>query len=147
DAVVKVFQMALQVRDPKKVHFALLGMYKRTEQHKLADELLEKINKKFKHSCKVWLRRIQRVLKQNEDLVQNASRVPKKNRLVECADAMSKTTGLENSGIVDLQRQLMRGLIENVIAIVKGLAPEEFAARNNLVQARHRIQALPNGAA
>nr|GFC43741.1 rRNA biogenesis protein RRP5 [Tanacetum cinerariifolium] len=46
-------------------------MYERTEQHKLADELLEKMIKKFKHSCKVWLRRIQRVLKQNEDLVQS----------------------------------------------------------------------------
>ncbi|XP_024994090.1 rRNA biogenesis protein RRP5 isoform X6 [Cynara cardunculus var. scolymus] len=71
DAVLKVFQRALQYCDPKKVHFALLGMYERTEQHKLADELLEKMIKKFKHSCKVWLRRIQRVLKQKEDLVQS----------------------------------------------------------------------------
>ncbi|PWA41653.1 Nucleic acid-binding, OB-fold [Artemisia annua] len=71
DAIVKVFQRALQVCDPKKVHFALLGMYERTEQHKLADELLEKMIKKFKHSCKVWLRRIQRVLKQNNDLVRS----------------------------------------------------------------------------
>ncbi|KAJ9541321.1 hypothetical protein OSB04_027827, partial [Centaurea solstitialis] len=71
DAVLKVFQRALQYCDPKKVHFALLGMYERTEQHKLADELIEKMIKKFKHSCKVWLRRIQRVLKQKEDLVQS----------------------------------------------------------------------------
>nr|GFB21642.1 syntaxin of plants 52 [Tanacetum cinerariifolium] len=33
------------------------------------------------------------------------------------ADAMSRTTGLDNSGIVGLQRQIMRGLIENGIAI------------------------------
>ncbi|GJS66452.1 hypothetical protein Tco_0681016 [Tanacetum coccineum] len=30
---------------------------------------------------------------------------------------------------------------------VKGHAPEEFAARNDLVQTLHRIQALPDGAA
>ncbi|KAI3518805.1 hypothetical protein L1887_07619 [Cichorium endivia] len=69
DAVVKIFQRALQYCDPKKVHFALLGMYERTEQNKLADELLEKMMKKFKHSCKVWLRKIQRVLNQNEDTI------------------------------------------------------------------------------
>lgn len=53
EAVIKVFQRALQVCDPKKVYFTLLGMYERTEQDKLADELLEKMIKKFKHSCKV----------------------------------------------------------------------------------------------
>ncbi|KAJ8551426.1 hypothetical protein K7X08_021441 [Anisodus acutangulus] len=56
-AVAKVFQRALQYCDPKKVHLVLLGMYERTEQHKLTDELLNKMVKKFKHSCKVWLRR------------------------------------------------------------------------------------------
>lgn len=50
---MKVFQRALQYNDPKKVHVALLGMYERTEQHKLIDELLDKMTKKFKHSCKV----------------------------------------------------------------------------------------------
>lgn len=50
---MKVFQRALQYNDPKKVHLSLLGMYERTEQHKLADELLDKMVKKFKHSCKV----------------------------------------------------------------------------------------------
>lgn len=71
EAVAKVFQRALQYCDPKKVHFALLGMYERTEQHKLTDELLNKMVKKFKHSCKVWLRRIQWLLKQNQDGVQS----------------------------------------------------------------------------
>jgi len=50
---MKVFQRALQYNDPKKVYLALLGMYERTEQHNLADELLNKMTKKFKHSCKV----------------------------------------------------------------------------------------------
>lgn len=30
-------------------------MYERTEQHKLTDELLDKMVKKYKHSCKVLL--------------------------------------------------------------------------------------------
>lgn len=55
EAVRKVFQRALQYNDPKKVHLALLGMYERTEQHKLTDELLDKMVKKYKHSCKVLL--------------------------------------------------------------------------------------------
>lgn len=70
EAVVKIFQRALQYCDPKKVHLALLAMYQRTEQHKLANELLDKMTKKFRHSCKVWLRRVQSLLKQHQDGVQ-----------------------------------------------------------------------------
>ncbi|CAL5321258.1 unnamed protein product [Camellia sinensis] len=58
--------------DPKKVHLALLGMYERTEQHKLADGLLSKMSKKFKAFMQVvWLRRIQWLLNQNQDEVQS----------------------------------------------------------------------------
>nr|XP_015898902.2 rRNA biogenesis protein RRP5 isoform X1 [Ziziphus jujuba var. spinosa] len=67
EAVMKVFQRALQYNDPKKVHLALLGMYERTEQHKLADELAEKMTKRFKTSCKVRLRRFKRLLEQQQD--------------------------------------------------------------------------------
>ncbi|XP_027363474.1 rRNA biogenesis protein RRP5 [Abrus precatorius] len=70
EAVMKVFQRALQYNDPKKVYLALLAMYERTEQHDLADELLNKMTKKFKHSCKVWLRRVQNLLKKKQDGVQ-----------------------------------------------------------------------------
>ncbi|XP_020233818.1 rRNA biogenesis protein RRP5 [Cajanus cajan] len=70
EAVMKLFQRALQYNDPKKVYLALLGMYERTEQHNLADELLNKMTKKFKHSCKVWLRRIQSLLRQKQDGIQ-----------------------------------------------------------------------------
>ena len=55
DAVKKIFQRALQYCDPKKVHLALLGMYERTQQHELADELLERMTKRFKTSRKVSL--------------------------------------------------------------------------------------------
>ncbi|KAK8947319.1 hypothetical protein KSP39_PZI006890 [Platanthera zijinensis] len=70
DDVVKIFKRALQTCDPKKLHLALLGVYERTEQHKLADVLLDKMTKKFKKSCKVWLRRLQHFLKQKEDSAQ-----------------------------------------------------------------------------
>ncbi|XP_072958510.1 rRNA biogenesis protein RRP5 isoform X2 [Typha angustifolia] len=71
EAVKKTFQRALQYCDPKKLHFALLGMYERTEQQKLADELLERMIKKFKTSCKVWLRYAQSFLKQGKNEIQS----------------------------------------------------------------------------
>ncbi|KAE9590105.1 putative ribosomal protein S1 [Lupinus albus] len=70
EAIMKVFQRALQYNDPKKVHLALLGMYERTEQHDLADELCNKMTRKFKHSCKVWLRCVQGLLKLKRDGIQ-----------------------------------------------------------------------------
>ncbi|XP_050226780.1 rRNA biogenesis protein RRP5 [Mercurialis annua] len=71
EAVKKVFHRALQYCDPKKVHLALLGVYERTEKNKLADELLEKTVKKFKNSCKLWVKRVQMLLKQEQDGVQS----------------------------------------------------------------------------
>lgn len=68
DAVKKVFQRALQYCDHKKLHLALLGMYERTEQYELADELLDRMTKRFKISCKIWLCRIQFALKQGKDV-------------------------------------------------------------------------------
>lgn len=66
DAVKKIFQRALQYCDPKKVHLALLGMYERTKQHELADELFDRMTKRFKTSCKIWLRRIHFSLNQEK---------------------------------------------------------------------------------
>ncbi|KAL6845670.1 hypothetical protein ACP4OV_024493 [Aristida adscensionis] len=68
DAVKKIFQRALRYCDPKRVHLALLAMYERTEQYQLADELLDKMTKRFKTSCKIWLCRIQFALKQGKDV-------------------------------------------------------------------------------
>ncbi|KAK8960422.1 hypothetical protein KSP40_PGU014000 [Platanthera guangdongensis] len=68
--VENIFKRALQTCDPKKLHLALLGVYERTQQHKLADVLLDKMTKKFKKSCKVWLRRLHHFLKQKEDSAQ-----------------------------------------------------------------------------
>lgn len=55
EAVLKVFQKALQNCDPKKVHLALLGIYERSEQHDLSSELLKTMTRKFKTSAKVCL--------------------------------------------------------------------------------------------
>ncbi|KAF9593318.1 hypothetical protein IFM89_021487 [Coptis chinensis] len=67
EAVAKVFKEALQYCDREKVHLALLGVYERTDQYKLADELLDQMVKKYKKSCEVWLRRIKSHLKQGKD--------------------------------------------------------------------------------
>ncbi|XP_074276479.1 rRNA biogenesis protein RRP5 [Silene latifolia] len=71
EAVTNLFQRALQYCDPLKLHLELLGLYERTEQHKLADELLGKMVKKFKQSFEVWLRQIQWLMKQKPDEVDN----------------------------------------------------------------------------
>ncbi|TYJ18682.1 hypothetical protein E1A91_A09G140100v1 [Gossypium mustelinum] len=113
EAVQKVFQRALQYCDPKKVHFALLGMYERTEQHKLAEELLDKMSKKFKHSCKLWLRRVQMLLMQQQDRVQ-----PVVNRALLCLPRhkhvkfISQAAILEfKSGVPDRGRSMFEGVL------------------------------------
>ncbi|KAL0338043.1 UNVERIFIED_CONTAM: rRNA biogenesis protein RRP5 [Sesamum calycinum] len=112
-AVTKVFQRALQYCDPKKVHLALLGVYERTEQHKLADELLDKMTRKFKHSCKVWLRRIQFLLKQNSDGVQSVVNrallsLPRHKHI----KFISQTAILEfKCGVPDRGRSMFEGML------------------------------------
>ncbi|XP_028055134.1 rRNA biogenesis protein RRP5 isoform X14 [Camellia sinensis] len=113
DAVSKIFGRALQYCDPKKVHLALLGMYERTEQHKLVDELLNKMSKKFKHSCKVWLRRIQWILNQNQDEVQSIVK-----RAVVCLPRhkhikfLSQAAILEfKCGVPDRGRSMFEGML------------------------------------
>ncbi|KAJ0089046.1 hypothetical protein Patl1_32885 [Pistacia atlantica] len=113
EAVVKLFQKALQYLDPKKVHLALLAMYERTDQHKLADELLEKMTKKFKHSCKVWLRRVQRILKQQQDGVQSVVQrallsLPRHKHI----KFISQTAILEfKTGVPDRGRSMFEGIL------------------------------------
>ncbi|KAG8367979.1 hypothetical protein BUALT_Bualt16G0128900 [Buddleja alternifolia] len=113
EAVTKIFQRALQYCDPKKVHLALLGMYERTEQHKLCDELLDKMARKFKHSCKVWLRRIQSLLTRNSDGVQSVVNrallsLPKHKHI----KFISQTAILEfKCGVPDRGRSLFEGML------------------------------------
>ncbi|CAL5321864.1 unnamed protein product [Camellia sinensis] len=109
DAASKIFGRALQYCDPKKVHLALLGMHERIEQHKLADELLSKMSKKFKHSCKVWLRRIQWLLNQNRDELQSIVK-----RAVVCLPIkfLSQAAILEfKCGVPDRGRSMFEGML------------------------------------
>ncbi|XP_038881067.1 rRNA biogenesis protein RRP5 isoform X2 [Benincasa hispida] len=113
DAVTKIFQRALQCNDPKKVHLALLGMYERTEQLKLADELLDKMIKRFKHSCKVWLRRMQSLLKNGQVEIQSIL-----NRALLCLPKrkhikfISQTAILEfKCGVADRGRSMFEGIL------------------------------------
>ncbi|PIN20215.1 rRNA processing protein Rrp5 [Handroanthus impetiginosus] len=113
EAVTKIFQRALQYCDPKKVHLALLGMYERTEQHKLADELLDKMTRKFKHSCQVWLRKIQSLLKRNNDGIQSVVNrallsLPRHKHI----KFISQTAILEfKCGIPDRGRSMFEGML------------------------------------
>lgn len=113
DAVMKIFQRALQYCDPKKVHIALLRMYQRTEQHKLASEHLDRMARKFKHSCKVWLSRIQSLLKQNSDGIQSVVnrallRLPRHKHI----KFISQTAILEfKCGVPDRGRSLFEGML------------------------------------
>lgn len=113
EAVMKVFQRALQYNDPKKVYLALLGLYERTEQHQLADELVNKMTKKFKHSCKIWLRLVRRLLKQNQDGNQSAVNrallsLPRHKHI----KFISQTAILEfRAGVPDRGRSMFEGIL------------------------------------
>ncbi|KAJ4801242.1 hypothetical protein LUZ62_052488 [Rhynchospora pubera] len=113
EAVKKTFQKALQFCDPKKLHLALLGMYERTEQPKLADELLGRMTKKFKTSCKVWLRTIQNILKQGKDGSQSIVKrallsLPQKKHI----KFISQTAILEfKGGVPERGRSLFEGIL------------------------------------
>ncbi|KAL6540426.1 hypothetical protein OROMI_024309 [Orobanche minor] len=113
EAVKKVFQRALQYCDPKRVHLALLGMYERTEQHKLADELLDKMSRKFKHSCKIWLRKIQSLLRRNGDGIQSVVNrallsLPRRKHI----KFISHTAILEfKCGVPDRGRSMFEGML------------------------------------
>ncbi|XP_024014881.1 rRNA biogenesis protein RRP5 isoform X2 [Eutrema salsugineum] len=113
EAVKKVFERARQYCDPKKVYLALLGVYERTEQYKLADKLLDEMIKKFKQSCKVWLRKVQSYLKQKEEGIQSVV-----NRALLCLPRhkhikfISQTAILEfKCGVADRGRSLFEGVL------------------------------------
>ncbi|XP_023641258.1 rRNA biogenesis protein RRP5 isoform X2 [Capsella rubella] len=113
EAVKKVFERARQYCDPKKVYLALLGVYERTEQNKLADKLLDEMIKKFKQSCKIWLRKVQSSLKQNEEGIQSIV-----NRALLCLPRhkhikfISQTAILEfKCGVADRGRSLFEGVL------------------------------------
>lgn len=115
EAVKKIFDRAVQYCEPKKVYLALLGMYERTEQDTLADDLLKKMTKRFKKSCKVWLRVVQRCIKKNQDgvhsVVEDAlKRLPKWKHV----KFTSQAAILElKCGVPDIGRSLFERLLKD----------------------------------
>lgn len=58
EAVLTLFNRALQYNDPKQLYFALLGIYENPRQpqgpqHDMADQLLKTMTRKFNTSAKV----------------------------------------------------------------------------------------------
>ncbi|CAN6171331.1 unnamed protein product [Urochloa humidicola] len=100
DAVKKVFQRALQYCDHKKLHLALLAVYERTEQYELADELLDRMTKRFKTSCKIWLCRIQFALKQGKDVEYIKAVV---NRALLCLPQRKRIKFLSKTAILEFK--------------------------------------------
>ena len=56
--MLKLFQRALSYADPKKLHIALLGIYERGEQYDAALELWKGACRRFRTSCKIWLKQV-----------------------------------------------------------------------------------------
>eukprot|EP00958_Prasinococcus_capsulatus_P013529 scaffold1399_cov410-Prasinococcus_capsulatus_cf.AAC.8 len=66
EAVLAVFQRALTLTDPKKLHIALLGIYERGEQYDAATELWKSACRRFRTSCKIWLKQVRLMLIQKK---------------------------------------------------------------------------------
>ncbi|BBM98348.1 rRNA biogenesis protein RRP5 [Marchantia polymorpha subsp. ruderalis] len=113
EAVLKVFQKAVQYCDPKKLYVALLGIYERTEQEDMADELLKTMVRKFKTSAKIWLRFIQRALKKgaaNKALDQSLLSLPKRKHL----KVITQVSIMEfKHGSPERGRAIFEGIVRN----------------------------------
>ena len=64
DAVGKLFQRAVQVANPKKLHLALAGTYERSGDFDNQSEVLKRACRKFSQSAKVWIACIRSVIVQ-----------------------------------------------------------------------------------
>uniref|UniRef100_A0A0A9H7P8 Suppressor of forked domain-containing protein n=1 Tax=Arundo donax TaxID=35708 RepID=A0A0A9H7P8_ARUDO len=127
-AVKKIFQRALQYCDPEKVHLALLAMYEKTEQYQPADELLDRMTKRFKTSCKIWLYRIQFALKQGKDV-----------EYIKC---------IVNSALLSLpQRERINFLTQIAVQEFKCGMPEQGRSRFELILREYKkkgpLECLP----
>ncbi|KAL3684900.1 hypothetical protein R1sor_002922 [Riccia sorocarpa] len=113
EAVLQLFQKALQYCEPKKMYLALLNIYERTEQEDMADELLKTMTRKFKGSAKIWLRFIQRGLKKGsagKALEQSLLSLPKRKHLkvITQASIMEFKQGSPERG-----RAIFEGIVRN----------------------------------
>ncbi|KAJ3043804.1 Protein RRP5 [Rhizophlyctis rosea] len=54
ESLLKVFERAIVMNDPKAMHMHLVRIYERTQKLDLAEQLFQSITKRFKESSKVW---------------------------------------------------------------------------------------------
>lgn len=111
-----MYQRALPFCDHKKLSLALLGVFERREQHDMADQLFQTLLKKFKGSSKVWLRRIQNLLKRGmSDAAKSAFEralqcLPKRKHI----KLISKAAFLEYKfGSEERARAMLEGVLRN----------------------------------
>lgn len=117
ESLMQVFQRALTYNDPKTVNLQLVGIYERSEQYKLAEELYKAMTKKFKHSWQIWLRYSQFHLK-NLHSIEGARKVleralqvlPKKKHI----GVISKMAQMEfKHGSPERGRTIFEGILSN----------------------------------
>jgi len=61
----QVFERALTSNDQKKVYLQLAGIYERSNNVELADQLYKTMTKKFKESSQIWIKYFVYKFKQN----------------------------------------------------------------------------------
>ncbi|KAJ3056513.1 Protein RRP5 [Rhizophlyctis rosea] len=54
ESLLKVFERAVTMNEPKAVHMQLVRIYQRTQKLDLAEQLFQSMTKRFKESSKVW---------------------------------------------------------------------------------------------
>eukprot|EP00850_Spirogloea_muscicola_P003615 SM000014S00403 [mRNA] locus=s14:1118681:1131628:- [translate_table: standard] len=116
EAVLKLFQRALQYVDKKKLHLALLGIFERGDQHDMVDELFRSMTRKFSTSAKVWLGSIENLLKRglseaaHKALDRSLLSLPKRKHI----KVISKEALLEfKLGSVERGRAMFEGILRN----------------------------------
>ena len=58
EALLKLFDRATKVANPKKLHLTLAGIYERSGQDDMAAQTLKTATRRFGQSAKVWLAHI-----------------------------------------------------------------------------------------
>ncbi|KAG0628431.1 hypothetical protein M758_1G025900 [Ceratodon purpureus] len=121
EAVLTLFNRALQYNDPKKLYFALLGIYENPRQpqgpqHDMVDQLLKTMTRKFNTSAKVWLRQIQSLLARDmgdaahKALDQSLLSLPRRKHI----KVISRAALLEfKTGSVERARSIFEGILRN----------------------------------
>lgn len=61
-AVHRVFELAVERANPKRMHLALVGIHERAGRLSEAEQLLKKAEKRFGYSVKVWMRHVEHIL-------------------------------------------------------------------------------------